>query len=598
MFRRVSKAASKATEAKNVEWPPNLRQVQVEEAISDKEFLKLIAEVSASVENGKQVEERPLRLMAGCLYKTSRLELSEQLCIKNVVSALRDILSQQDLDKRKCFFAVSILFSISYFPALKVRVLSVDDMIPTLNACWFLDQSISEKIASMYSMHAYDLEPAKILCEHRVHDLAIVTLFTSRHFGLLQKCMLLILRLSFHEDCLEPLNNSSAAPVVKSFLQLKDHENGIWQDRSKWGAAVLLANLMASLPNEQRFEFEIGEGVLRTVQEMLKGKAEETAKKKTKSSEDTSGLFFSLQQIVSAVRNLALDSNAASTLADLGVVDLLLAVLGTPLEDLAEAVALPDILVVGSKDEATQKELEATLGAVVKALWTLAFNKNVAMELLGKDVVPLLEKVSEALPALRVVVDGAIFEIEKSSGKRKEPEIKRLGDMKHDVMISYNWNSQQLALEIKAGLERRGFSVWMDVEKMHGGSMLDLMADAVESSAVILVVMTNKYYLSNACHSEADYAYALKKPLCPVLAEDFKPRGWLGLLLGMQKYVDFTDLTQSSRSMDILVTEVSSKMGVDVPVSADPGPSSHSSPNTLTDIASDVKQILSILENQ
>jgi hypothetical protein len=72
------------------------------------------------------------------------------------------------------------------------------------------------------------------------------------------------------------------------------------------------------------------------------------------------------------------------------------------------------------------------------------------------------------------------------------------GGNKYDVMISYQWDSQNKCLQIKKGLEHAGYRVWIDVEQMHA-DMNDRMAEAIEGSACVIVCMTSKYKDSANC---------------------------------------------------------------------------------------------------
>ncbi len=67
------------------------------------------------------------------------------------------------------------------------------------------------------------------------------------------------------------------------------------------------------------------------------------------------------------------------------------------------------------------------------------------------------------------------------------------------IMISYNWDNQELCLKIKNKLEKSGYDVWIDVEQMHG-SICHRMAEAVEQSRCVLICMTEKYKLSDNCN--------------------------------------------------------------------------------------------------
>lgn len=67
-------------------------------------------------------------------------------------------------------------------------------------------------------------------------------------------------------------------------------------------------------------------------------------------------------------------------------------------------------------------------------------------------------------------------------------------------MISYQWDTQDTMLRIKAELEAQGFIVWLDVERMEG-SILETMARAVEKSSLLLLAVSRKYQNSPNCRS-------------------------------------------------------------------------------------------------
>ena len=87
---------------------------------------------------------------------------------------------------------------------------------------------------------------------------------------------------------------------------------------------------------------------------------------------------------------------------------------------------------------------------------------------------------------LRDISRRALFELDIESDHDEEPEEQeekgekprqqRKGSIRHrpkdededggHVMISYNWSHQPTALKIKEDLERSGYKVWIDVDKM------------------------------------------------------------------------------------------------------------------------------------
>jgi len=131
----------------------------------------------------------------------------------------------------------------------------------------------------------------------------------------------------------------------------------------------------------------------------------------------------------------------------------------------------------------------------------------------------------------------------KHKEARKELERKNSSDSqqrKRHVLLSYNWDHQELAKKVRAELGRRGFEVWFDIEQIHG-STLAAMAEAVENSAAVLVCMSQKYQESQNCRLEAEYSLQQTKPIIPlVFQEKWRPSGWLGMLLGAKMYFDFT----------------------------------------------------------
>jgi len=114
------------------------------------------------------------------------------------------------------------------------------------------------------------------------------------------------------------------------------------------------------------------------------------------------------------------------------------------------------------------------------------------------------------------------------------------------IMLSYQWDDQPTILKLKEALTSAGFKVWLDLEQM-GGSTLEAMADAVESSTVICVALSDKYKNSANCRLEGEYSQQQKKRIIPLMMEKgYRPSGWLGLLVGAKLYFEFTDKAQEA----------------------------------------------------
>lgn len=55
----------------------------------------------------------------------------------------------------------------------------------------------------------------------------------------------------------------------------------------------------------------------------------------------------------------------------------------------------------------------------------------------------------------------------------------------------------------------------------------DLVAEAVERSAIVLICMTEQYKDSANCRLEGEYCNQQKKPFIPLLMQDkYRPNGW------------------------------------------------------------------------
>jgi len=163
-------------------------------------------------------------------------------------------------------------------------------------------------------------------------------------------------------------------------------------------------------------------------------------------------------------------------------------------------------------------------------VWALGFDSHCRDELVANGVVDILSyfRSSSEHEGTKRALDGALWNL---SGSQKASHHHHPPSSQH-VMISYSWAQKDRMRQLSAHLKAQGFSVWIDIEQMEG-SVLETMAEAVENSSTIIVGLSSQYKQSQACRTEAEYAYRLKKEVIFVEAEDgFIPKGWLGALLG------------------------------------------------------------------
>jgi hypothetical protein len=72
------------------------------------------------------------------------------------------------------------------------------------------------------------------------------------------------------------------------------------------------------------------------------------------------------------------------------------------------------------------------------------------------------------------------------------------------VMLSYEWNNQELVKQIYAALQARGMPVWMDINGGMEGNIYDSMAQGVDNAAVVVTFLSPKYQVSYLLFTCAD----------------------------------------------------------------------------------------------
>ena len=229
-------------------------------------------------------------------------------------------------------------------------------------------------------------------------------------------------------------------------------------------------------------------------------------------SEDRRSNGYSAKELAEGLSHLAINDTNKKILGNKGAVRVLMSVLKTSRDDEEKASA-------------------------ARALWMLAFDDNnkefIRQETGALDTLRELQHNKD--PEVQRAAAGALWELE---GKTARDSKKSEATGNH-VMISYQWDSQEVLIEVKNRLQANGYRVWMDLEQM-GGSTLEAMAKAVENSSVVLVCVSQRYKESPNCRSEAEYAYQLRKDIIPLMMQrKYKADGWLGMLVGTKLWIDF-----------------------------------------------------------
>ena len=239
---------------------------------------------------------------------------------------------------------------------------------------------------------------------------------------------------------------------------------------------------------------------------------------------------FSAKELAEGLSHLAINDANKKILGQNGVIPVLISVIKTSNEDEEKASA-------------------------TRALWMLAFDDNnkekVRQEEGAMDILHQLQQSKNS--EVQKAAAGALWEIEGKTARHLE----RIESTGNHVMISYQWDSQEVLVEVKNRLQASGYRVWMDLEQMKG-STLEAMAEAVENASVVLVCVSRRYKESQNCRSEATYAYDLKKDIIPLMMErNYKGDGWLGIIVTGKMWFDF----QSKHVLEQSVTKVIKELG-------------------------------------
>ena len=251
---------------------------------------------------------------------------------------------------------------------------------------------------------------------------------------------------------------------------------------------------------------------------------------------------FSAKELAEGLSHLAINDTNKKVLGNKGAVHVLMSVLRTSKEEEEKA-------------------------SVARALWMLAFddnNKDAIRQ--GAGGLEMLRELQHSEdPEVQRAAAGALWELE---GKTSRTAGKK-GISGNHVMISYQWDNQDVLIEVKNRLQASGYRVWMDLEQM-GGSTLETMAKAVENSSVVLVCVSQKYKESPNCRSEAEYAYQLRKDIIPLMMQrKYQADGWLGMLVGTKLWIDFQSRQLIDAGVGKLIKELGGR-GKDVDVTDGP----------------------------
>ena len=177
---------------------------------------------------------------------------------------------------------------------------------------------------------------------------------------------------------------------------------------------------------------------------------------------------------------------------------------------------------------------------------------------------------SDSDPRTKKTADSILFRFEEEArrvkqvregGQTQQQQASQSnGGTKKHIMISYSWAQQPLVLECAKAVQAAGVPIWLDVLNM-AGSTVDMMVDAIDNSAAVLVFVSPTYKESPNCRMEANYAVKQGKELIPVRVENFQLSGWLAFLLGSALYYDVFTTDMIPPAAPRFIAECQKNMG-------------------------------------
>ncbi|XP_052279283.1 uncharacterized protein LOC127877442 isoform X3 [Dreissena polymorpha] len=219
--------------------------------------------------------------------------------------------------------------------------------------------------------------------------------------------------------------------------------------------------------------------------------------------------------------------------------------------------------------------------ACVKLLWELAFRDSIKKKIkANKVLVEIIKQLQDSKNAeVKNAARSAFFvlvgkdqrldaSVRETPGQSQKPPvpgvlaaaIKPSG--KH-IMISYCWNDKETVLKINHELVQRGFKIWIDVQEMNKyQNVLEGMARAVEEASIVLICYSEHYQNSRNCRTEAEYVYAKDKPFIPLkMQRGYMAEGWLGILVGVKLYIEFSPHYPFETKLEELSSRISKELG-------------------------------------
>ena len=227
------------------------------------------------------------------------------------------------------------------------------------------------------------------------------------------------------------------------------------------------------------------------------------------------GMSYHVEEMMEALSLLSKNSDNARKMAELGILD-----------D-CENILLENF---------SEREIILSLGII----WTLSFHDDLRKQLEARDIRNKIQVwKNHSNTEIKKAISGIEWNMQDVHFPGIDPEIQNESE-KH-VMISYCHQQQALACQISETLKQNGVNVWIDSEQMEG-DMFDKMGKAIQNASHVICCVSEDYFNSDPCRSEAEYSRELKRDMVFVkVQQNYRPKDWLGLIMAGKIYYEMYD---------------------------------------------------------
>ena len=119
------------------------------------------------------------------------------------------------------------------------------------------------------------------------------------------------------------------------------------------------------------------------------------------------------------------------------------------------------------------------------------------------------------------------------------------------IFISYDSDSRPLIVTLAEDLKELGHTVWFDQELSGGQTWWDQILENVRTCDVFVFALAPRALESVACTREYEYAFALGKPIIPVLITEGVSTNLLPFALSQIQYVDFRNPDEKAAALRV-----------------------------------------------